>query len=116
MFQFTSILSILIVQLPLILVWVIGLVLAIIRWKRHPRASLFTLIAITGLMILSLAGSLLSVWLPVMIRTGGWDVSRIGVINTAVGFVRSLLAAILWGLLLAAIFGKRNENDQETVG
>jgi hypothetical protein len=114
MSQFASIFSVLIVQIPLILVWLVGIIIAIARWKKHPRISLLSVIAITGLLFLSIAGNYLGMWLPVMLRANNWNISRIGVINTAVGFVRSLLSAILWGLILAAIFSKRNDKDQET--
>jgi len=114
MSQVGSVFSVLIVQIPLIIVWLFGIIIAIARWKKHPQISLLSIIAITGLLFLSVAGNFLGVWLPVMLRTNNWNINRIGVINAAVGFVRSLLAAILWGLLLAAIFSKRNSKDPGT--
>ncbi len=35
----------LLMQVPVFLVWLVGLVLALVRWKRHPKVSLLTCIA-----------------------------------------------------------------------
>ena len=95
-------------QLPVVMVWIIGLVLALVFWKRNPRVSLLTLIAIMGFIINMLVGTYLSIWLPTM-RDQGWSINQIGTALGLIGFIRSFVGAILWGLVLVAIFGWREK-------
>ena len=97
------------VQLPVVLVWLIGFVLSLVYWRRHPKVSLLTFIAIAGFLASSLIGTYLSVWLPVTLQERGWSVSQIGVAIASRGIISSLVSAVLWGLLLTAIFGAANE-------
>jgi hypothetical protein len=106
----TSILSVFIVDIPIVLVWLIGIILAIVFWNQHPRVSLLSLIALIGLMILTLVGTFLNVWLPMNLDKSGWTVTQMGIRLGIFGFISSLLSAGFWGLLLAAIFGWRKNN------
>jgi hypothetical protein len=101
-------LTVYLTQLPVILVWLIGLVLALVYWRRHPTVSLLAIIAIVGFLVTSLVGTYLSVWLPLTLQERGWSIGRIGILMTARGVIGSLISAVLWALLLAAVFGWRN--------
>lgn len=96
------------VQSPVILVWLIGLVLSLVYWRRHPTVSLVAIIAIMGFLVISLISTYVSTWLPMTLRERGWSIGQIGIALTARGIISSLVSAVLWGLLLAAIFGWRN--------
>lgn len=50
-------------QLPLLGVYVIGLTLAIVRQRRHPRASMFMAIGCGLLMVVDIGSTLLQAWL-----------------------------------------------------
>jgi hypothetical protein len=108
-------------QIPVLLAWLVGIILAIVYWRKHPRVSLLTLIAIVALLAKSLIGSAVAMWLPITLREQGWVASQIGVILVVIGIVQSLVSAVLWGLLLAAIFGWRSghggavQNEDEGV-
>ena len=104
-----AVFSNLLVQLPVILVWLVGSILSLSYWRRHPRVSRLTLIAIAVLFVESLAGTYLSFGLPLMLSERGWHSSRLGIFLSTVGFVRALVRAGSWGLLLSAIFGRRDE-------
>jgi len=46
----------LLTTLPLLIAWLVGIIIAIVRWKKNPRASLLTLLALIilgGIHILS---------------------------------------------------------------
>ena len=102
--SFTSFL----VQLPVVLVWLVGLILALIFWKRHPRVSLLTVIAILGLLILSFLGTYLNIALPVTLHSrNNLSFSQLTMTLAVVNIIISVFSAILWGLLVAAIFGWR---------
>jgi hypothetical protein len=101
-------LTVYLTQLPVILVWLIGLVLSLVYWRRHPTVSLLAIVAIVGFLITSLIGTYLSVWLPLILQERGWSIGQIGMLLTARSIIGSLVSAVLWALLLAAIFGGRN--------
>ncbi len=98
--------TVLLTQLPNILVLLIGFVLSLVYWQRHPRVSLLTTIATAGFLINLLVSSSLSV-LPLLWLEQGWETSQMGIIMTTIGIITSLLSAVYWGLLFTAIFGWR---------
>jgi hypothetical protein len=101
-------------QLPLIIVYFIGLIVAFIGRQKHPRASWF---AIFGCAIL--LGNLLlmtgvQLWLPnfwLSKMHSAWSVRSL---IYAIGILRSVIGAGGVALLLMAAFGRRTAN-QETV-
>ncbi len=96
------------VHIPTILVWIAGAVLALMRWRKYPQVSMFTLAALGIFLVLTIAGSILSIWLPVTLMRGDTDSGRMGIILAGSGCVQSLIAAGAWGLILAAIFKGRS--------
>jgi hypothetical protein len=85
-----------VVHIPTLLVWIAGAVLA-----------MFTLVALGIFIVLTIAGTILSIWLPVTIMRDSRDPGRLGIILTISGCIQSLIAAGAWGLILAAIFKGR---------
>ncbi len=96
-------------QLPLLLVWLVGVILAITNWQRYPKTALLTLIALGIFFLRTLIGTYLSMWLPLMLSRSGVLSSQIGLVITIQSIVLSLASALGWGLILAAIFGRREE-------
>ena len=103
----TAILTSCVVHIPTLLVWIAGAVLAIMHWRKHPQVSMFTLAALGIFLVLTIAGTILSVWLPVTIMRDSGDSSRLGITLAISGCIQSLIAAGAWGLILAAIFKGR---------
>ena len=95
------------VRAPLYLVWLAAIVLAIVRWSRHPRVSLATVLAITALWAVSLSVSFLDMWLPLDLRARGMSMVQLSRVYAAISIVNSILQAGCWGVLLFAIFGWR---------
>ena len=108
-------LTALLTQLPVILVLLAGFILSLIHWQQHPRVSLLTAIAVVGFLAIMLIQTFLNVWLPITLYQQDWDASQIGIIFTMNSVISSLASAVLWGLLLIAMFGWRNEL-RETAG
>lgn len=108
-----SILSQYLIQSPVYLVWIAGIVLAIARWRRHPTVSLLTLASLVLFSARSLIGTFLNVWLPITLHEQGIGAERIGVFLAARGVISALVAALAWGLLIAAVFGWRREASSE---
>jgi hypothetical protein len=104
-------LSALVMQLPVLLVWLIGLILAIVFWKRHPKVSLFTIIGVSGLLLLTLINTYLNLWLPLMMNEGGVSATQIGITMGIKGIVTSVLSAIFWAFIFVAILGWRKKPE-----
>jgi hypothetical protein len=76
---------------PVYIAWLVGAILALVRWHRHPRVSLVMLIA-TALFILGMLLQVVSVaWVMNQISTGGWSASEVGYVMGTVAIVHSLL-------------------------
>jgi len=91
-------------QLPLYLAYLLGMVLAVVFWRRCPTPCLLTLLAATFLL-------LLSVGQPFVYRL---FVSRLGTDQgiTVVGFVFNLLRAVAYCAIFAAVFVGRSAGQQ----
>ena len=101
-------LSLLVQDIPVMLVLLIGMVLAIVFWSRHPGVSRLTLIALLLFLARQLLGPLVSLWLTLNQRPLGGDARGLGFAMLGIGIVSSVIQAIGYGLLLAAVFAGRN--------
>lgn len=106
-------LAVISVSLPVIIVWVIGIALALSRWRRHPRVSQFALIACAVMIINTVVSRSLTVWMPLAMRDYGWTTAQIGSIFTAIGIISALISAAAWALVICAIFGWRDQRQKE---
>jgi hypothetical protein len=102
-------LSTYLIQCPLFLIWLAGIVLAVIRWRKHPRVSLLAVIALVIIFIETIINTSLGMWLPLMLTEQGMNSNQVGTILSVWRCISSLVGLVIWGLLLAAIFGWRDE-------
>lgn len=94
-----------IVLFAVVIIWVIGFVLALSRWRRHPRVSLFALLAF-GIILVSRFQRVLL--LPI-IHYYGWTADQMGTISfTVIGLITGLSSVVAWAFVLCAIFGWRD--------
>ncbi|NOK59037.1 MAG: hypothetical protein GFH27_549349n32 [Chloroflexi bacterium AL-W] len=105
----------LLTQTPLFLVWGVGLVVAFLRWQRHPRVSLLLVIALIGLGLDAIIGTSLSIWLPIAHMQSGWNVEQLGWMMGSVSVLRVLFGSVLWGLILVAVFSGRQVQPNVSV-
>ena len=82
-------------QLPVYVAWLVGVILAIVRWKKHPSVSLMALIAFVILFLLGTVSLFIA-------ARNGVNLGRPGI-----AFLEALIRAGAWGLVLAAVFGWR---------
>jgi multisubunit Na+/H+ antiporter MnhC subunit len=108
-------LSAIAISTPVIIVWVIGIILALSRWRRHPRVSQFALIACAVMIINLVVGRFLTIGLPITMRDRGWTMSQIGPIFAAIGIITALISAAAWTLVICAIFGWRDQRKKENL-
>jgi hypothetical protein len=95
-------------QAPIWIVWLVGIVFAIARWRRHTMVSLLTIVALLVLAGSSVLGPLAGRWLFFGLRNLGWGGSQF-LLTGLWSFGLALVKALGWALLLAAIFGWRSE-------
>lgn len=97
---------------PTLIVYVVGIVLSLMTWRRHPTVSLLALCGFGLLFFSSIFGLALNVWL-VSVNSRGVDPEGFGrVIAIVSGFRSLLLSPIAFGFLMAAIFRRRSDQVQ----
>jgi len=97
------------VKLPQLIVLLVGLVIALATWKRNPRPSLWALIGFSLFIILMIASSLTSALPLTLHQRNNLSVQNIGLIVAVINIVISLLHALGWGFIIAAVFSSRNK-------
>ena len=97
---------------PVLLVYVTGIVLAIVSWRRCPTPSLLALIACVLLSFLSVVQPFITNYVIQSRVQMGWSNEKLGYFFSGFGLFTSLVYAIGLGLLLAAVFVPRKPNKQ----
>ncbi len=106
--QFLSVGASVFQLLPLIVIWLVGIVLAIVTWGRHPQVSALVLIAFVLFLIDGTVGTFLGFWMPAQL---GRFPREAGVLLTVQALLRAILNIVAWILLLAAIFAWRGSSS-----
>jgi hypothetical protein len=95
---------------PIYAVWFIGLIVALVRWNRHPKVSLLVTLATVLLFLNSVVANLLSIWLIHYSRDqAGFSHERMGWMLGVLGFVSPLVGAAGYAMLLVAAFMGRGQ-------
>lgn len=95
--------------IPLIVAYLVGIILAISWWPRHPRVSLLILVACLIGLFNSLALTWVSVYFPMRLREEhGWTHEEVGIFYTILAFVRSALGTLAIVFLVIAALGWRS--------
>ena len=99
-----------ITHLPFLLVFVVGIILAILRWSVHPRVSLMALVAFGLLLLSSIAKMGYLFWL-IGGQESGLAFNNSRLIMTWINLSMMLLELIGWILLMIALFGWRRSSE-----
>lgn len=100
--------------LPVILVDIVGMILALIWRRRHPRASLFFLLGVVIFLVTNIVSTFLAFWLPHHLEVSrGWSPMQAYMVMPYLYLGRSLIAALAWSLVLVAVFCDRTEARTE---
>jgi hypothetical protein len=94
-------------RLPMLLLVLGGSALAIIRWQRHPRVSLLTLLALMIYFVEAMLFILFLYWLPELITSIGISGIFTSWIYSIVFFFEDFVFALVIILLVGAAFTKR---------
>ncbi len=91
-------------SLLLIPVWLVGIVLALVFWRRHPRVSLLALLALLGFLALQMFE------MGMFLLWGGYLPPNAWLLSIRY-FSRLICPPVLWALLLVALFGWRGRRE-----
>lgn len=94
-------------QIPVFIVWIVGGIMAIARWQRHPRPSLLLVVALSIFLLRALVVPIASFSLV----HGDLGFERMGMAQGVVSVVSALVAVVAWILVLAAALGWREEGQ-----
>jgi hypothetical protein len=108
---FIGILTTLLVQFPLYLVWFTGIIIAFLNIKKYPKISTFALIAFVICILETIIFSIANTSIPLIAHQHGWALNSISIFYTISGIVHSLLSTAVWCLVIAAIFSCRTKED-----
>jgi len=104
----TPLWGMLITQLPILLTYLIGIFIAVVRMPRHPRPATFVLIGCALLLASTVVGTLVQMWIFANRST---SVASTGQILLSVNVVLALVRAGAFVLLIAAAFVARPEPE-----
>ena len=94
-------------RLPMLLLALGGIVLAIMRWKLHPRASLMTVVALGIHLVDMVVYTLILYWLPSLVEPMRMSASASRFFYSVVYFIEDIVNAVTIILLVAAAFANR---------
>jgi hypothetical protein len=94
-------------RIPMLLVSLGGIVFAIARWKRHPRVSLMTVLALALYWVEAFVFLCLRYWLPNLIEALKISGSAINVLLVVISLLDDFAFAVVIILLVAAAFSGR---------
>ncbi len=98
-----SVIGSLLGQLPIFCAVIAGFVATAMIWNRHPPAAKLLLAASLLVTFELVIGLVVTTAIPLIASQRSMNTMNIGVLFAAIGLLRSLLLAIAWGLLLAAV-------------
>lgn len=97
-------------QTPMLLVYLFGMVIALVFWRRCPSTAVLVLLGSGLLLLASVAGTFAFQYIIQSWHDWGWRSEKMGTVLTTLGLVNSLMGALGFALLLAAAFvGRRGQ-------
>lgn len=100
-------------RVPMLLVVLAGSLLAVLRWKRHPRVSLMTLIALMLYLIEGIVFIAILYWLPELMYAMKLSAKATGWLYTIIFFFEDFaIVAVLLLLVGAALTGRQREINE----
>jgi len=106
----TSFLIQLLGQSPMLLAYLIGMVIALVFWRRCPSTAVLVLLGSGLLLLISVEGTFAFQYIIQSRHDWGWRDEKMVTVLTTLGLVNSVIGALGFALLLAAAFvGRRGQ-------
>jgi type IV secretory pathway VirB6-like protein len=100
-------LSTLVTAIPSVIIDGTLLAMAVSRWNKHPRVSMYAATAAVMLLVTDLLVRAAFAILPLKLHESGRSASDLGVLYAIFGGISGLFHAVAMGLLVAAVFTDR---------
>ena len=97
---------------PLLIVWIVGSVLSMTTWRKHPQVSLLAFVGCAIQLFQSSGGILFYYWLTTQPGVFGMSGQQFGMVFSIANFAQICLSAVAWALILFAIFRWRNPSNR----
>jgi hypothetical protein len=94
-------------QLPSLLTLLICLIIALVRWKRHPKVSAIAAFAFIFIILHGLFFSAAYIWIPRLFVSGSFQENPR--IYSLLGLLANILFAVALAILLSAVFVDRKQ-------
>lgn len=98
---------------PVMLVVLVGVIVALIRWKRHPKVSALTLTGLVLFQLQSLGFASVYYFLPHLARRG-WTYTSIGNLSIVLDVCHDIVFSIAIVLLAVAVFTSRHYKSADS--
>jgi hypothetical protein len=108
-FDLKALLQLYLPQLPLLLVWLAGTLVALFTLRRHPRASALVLIAMFLLIGQSVFGTFALHWLTMSYPRAGISQEQLATQLMVLNLARAGFTTAAWALVLVAVFTGRQQ-------
>jgi hypothetical protein len=102
--------------LPVVLVWTVGIILSLVRWKRHPKISMLALLGLGGQLLLFAINTALNIWATHALYESTWTSEQRVNFYMVKSVISALIEAGLWVMLIYAIFAMRSEQRRFAEG
>ena len=94
-------------RIPVMIIWLVGFVFALLRWKRHPLVSLLIVAGLVVQFLSSLLGVVSGI-LPLYLHNEmAVPLKEANIYLGVVSVINIILGTVGWALLVAALFIKR---------
>lgn len=101
-------------RLPVLLLLLAGILFAIIRWKRHPKVSVLTVLGLGLFLLQSLAFTFVYFFLPRLQERAGWSPRNTNNLYTVVEVCQDMFYSIVIVLLVGAAFSQRKPQTSDS--
>lgn len=97
-----------VVMFPMFVMWGIGILIALARWRRHPKVSLLVVLSCGLSLAINFVTPILHQLAFSLLQSSS---NSLPAILTGISLVGACLAAVSIGLMLFAVFTNRPENE-----
>jgi hypothetical protein len=110
--QFIYYLSPAVINAPLFVLWIIGIIVALTTRRKHPQVSLLAAAGLAIQLFETAAALIVRPWIVGQAAASGWSTEKTNVLWMASTFVQVFLSTIAWLLILLAIFKYRHQPNR----
>lgn len=100
-------------RIPIYLVAITSIVLAIIKWRKHSRTSLFLILGFGLYLPLSLFFAAVNIWRHSVLSIRGFEAATIEWLYFIISILQNCTWALMLGFVLAAIFSQRDLKNRQ---